>query len=68
MNLTRPSNTREKLERLAHGAEPIESLDDAIKRRLREGATKAEVCRELGVDRAKVDAMYHYIFSDPDAE
>jgi len=61
-------NMREKLERLAHGAEPLESLDDTIKRRLREGATKTEVCNELGVDRAKVDAIYHFLFSDADAE
>jgi len=45
-----------------------EDLDDAIKRRLRAGATKTEVCRELGVDRAKVDAICHYIYSDADAE
>ncbi len=59
---------REKLERLAHGAESIESLDNAIKRRLRECAIKTEVCREFGVDHAKVDAVYHYLFSDADAE
>lgn len=45
-----------------------DELREAITKRLREGATKTEVCRELGADRKTVDAIDHYIHAPADAE
>ena len=45
-----------RLNKLAHGGEPLELVDDAVVRMLREGADKRDVCRVLGVDRRTVDA------------
>jgi len=62
-------NMREKLEKLAHGAEPLESLNDAIMRRLREGASKVEIRREFDLpDFRTIDAIDHFIHAPDDAE
>jgi len=49
-------------------ADSDESLNDAIERMLRAGTSNLDICRELGVDRAKVSAIKYLIYSDDDAE
>jgi hypothetical protein len=62
-------NISEKLDRLAHGGELLESIEVAIERRLRGGTGKVETRRELGLpDFRTIDAIDHMIHAPDDAE
>ena len=56
------------LHRLARGDEQLESLDDAVRRLLRSGTDKREICFLLGVSREKVNALEFQLHADSDAE